>query len=95
KSEIEFTVDNVAPLFSGIGQGKASILPTNNACRRIRVDFVLFVNDQEVGCGEIKSPGTTSQLLEEDWARTAETLKRQLPVCIMKSKDTKEFKVLE
>ncbi|RCH83375.1 hypothetical protein CU097_006373, partial [Rhizopus azygosporus] len=62
---------------------------------RIRVDFVLFVNDQEVGCGEIKSPGTTSQLLEEDWARTAETLKRQLPVCIMKSKDTKEFKVLE
>lgn len=48
-------------------------------------------NGQEVGCGEIKPPDTTPQLVEEDRARTAETLKRQLHVRIMKSKDPKEF----
>lgn len=46
----------------------------------------------EVGCGEIKPPDTASQLVEEDRARTAETLKRQLHVRITKSKKTKEFK---
>ncbi|KAI8887133.1 hypothetical protein K501DRAFT_176195, partial [Backusella circina FSU 941] len=48
-------------------------------------------NGQEVGCGETKPPGTNSQLVEEDRARTAEILKRQLYVRIMKSKDPKEF----
>ncbi|RCH82235.1 hypothetical protein CU098_007197 [Rhizopus stolonifer] len=71
--------------------GGSSILTTNNACRRIRVDFVLVANGQEVGCGEIKPPGTTSQLVEEDRARTSELLKRQLHVRFMKSKDPKQF----
>jgi hypothetical protein len=51
----------------------------------------LVANGQEVGCGEIKPPGTTSQLVKEDRARTAEILKRQLHVRIMKSKYPKEF----
>lgn len=51
----------------------------------------MVANGQEVGCGEIKPPGTTSHLVEEDRARTAEILKRQLHVRIMESKDPKEF----
>lgn len=51
----------------------------------------MAANGQEIGCGEIKPPGTTSQLVEEDWARMAEMLKRQLYARIMKSKDPKEF----
>ncbi|KAI9020150.1 hypothetical protein CLU79DRAFT_690578, partial [Phycomyces nitens] len=66
-------------------------LPTDKGCKRVRTDFVLVANGQEVGCGEIKFPGTTSQLSEEDRARIAEMLKRQLHVRIMKSKDPKEF----
>jgi hypothetical protein len=53
--------------------------------------LVLIANGKEVGCGEIKPPGTTSQLAEEDWAKTAKILKRQLHVRVMKSKDPKEF----
>lgn len=54
--------------------------------------MILVANGQEIGCGEIKPEGTTYQLVEEDQARIAETLKRQLHVRIMKSKDRKDFK---
>ncbi|KAG1453065.1 hypothetical protein G6F46_009356 [Rhizopus delemar] len=58
---------------------------------QIQTDFVLVANGQEVGCGEIQFPGTTTQLVEEDRARTAEIFKRQLYVRIRKSKDPEEF----
>ncbi len=61
-----------------------------NICRRIKFHSSVPVK-YIVGCGEIKPPGTTSQLVDEDRARTAEILKRQLHVRIMKSKDSKEF----
>lgn len=46
---------------------------------------------QEIGCGEIKTKGTSLSLLEEDRARIAEIMKRQLHVRIMKAKSEKEF----
>ena len=58
---------------------KSSILPTHDACKRIRADFVLVANGQEAGCGKVKFPGATTQLVEEDRARTAEILK--ITVC--------------
>lgn len=67
------------------------MLPTSTASKVVRTDFIILTNDQEVGCGEIKPPGTIPQLVNEDRARTAETLKRQLHGRIMKSKDQKEF----
>lgn len=65
--------------------------PTKNTCKNVRTDFILIANDQEIGCGEIKPPGATSQSIEEDRARTSESMKRQLHTRILKSKDTKEF----
>ncbi|GAA5816938.1 hypothetical protein MFLAVUS_010473 [Mucor flavus] len=62
-----------------------------NKIKEIRADFVWVANGQEVGCSEIKAPNTSSQLVEEGQARTAEILERQLYVRIMKSKDPKEF----
>ncbi|GAA5800723.1 hypothetical protein HPULCUR_006159 [Helicostylum pulchrum] len=53
--------------------------------------FVLVANGHEVGCGEIKPPGTSFRLLEEDRARSAEILKQQLYVRMLKSKNPKEF----
>ncbi|KAL0088628.1 hypothetical protein J3Q64DRAFT_1340482 [Phycomyces blakesleeanus] len=100
KSEIGFTIDHVSPLLKYIFPAKgvlsckwerSSTLQASTACKKVRTDLILIANGQEVGCGEIKTPCPTSQLLEEDRSRIAETLKRQLHARIMKSKDVKEF----
>jgi hypothetical protein len=54
-------------------------------------DFIILNEGRELGCGEIKPIGTPIALLEEDRARLAETMKRQLNVRIMKAKSIKEF----
>ncbi|KAI8085963.1 uncharacterized protein B0P05DRAFT_28991 [Gilbertella persicaria] len=100
KSEIGFIVDNVSSLFKYLFPAndvllckweKASTSNKNNECKKIRTDFVIMANGLEVGCGEVKTANTSFYLLEEDRARMAETLKRQLHVRMMKSKKTKEF----
>lgn len=52
--------------------------------------MLITKNGQEIGCGEIKPPGTSESLVETDRARIAEIMKRQLHVRMMKSKDIKE-----
>lgn len=54
-------------------------------------DFIIINKGTELGCGEIKPIGTSIALLEEDRARLAETMKRQLNVRIVRAKSIKEF----
>ncbi|KAI9028825.1 hypothetical protein CLU79DRAFT_514073 [Phycomyces nitens] len=100
KSEIGFTIDNVSPLFKYLFPTngvlsykweKSSMLPRGTASKGIRMDFIILASGQEIGCGEIKPMGTTPQLINEDRARTVETLKRQIHGRILKSKNQKEF----
>ncbi|KAI9267025.1 hypothetical protein EDC94DRAFT_692268 [Helicostylum pulchrum] len=52
----------------------------------------MYYHTNEIGARETKLPGIYEKLIEEDRTRTAEILKRQLHVRIMKSKDRKEFR---
>jgi hypothetical protein len=70
---------------------RSSVL-NKTAEKILRADFLLLNDDTEVGCGEIKCQGTSEKLQENDRARIAETLKRQLHQRIMKARDIKEFK---
>ncbi|CAO3606959.1 unnamed protein product [Cunninghamella blakesleeana] len=104
KSEISFTIENIAPLFKFLFPGGSPIsykwddsshFKNNNDngninYKALRNDLTLFANDQEIGCGEIKLPGTYISLAEEVRARIAEVLKRQLHRRII-SKEKKEF----
>lgn len=70
---------------------KSSFKINNNVSQKLRLDFVFDANDQEIGCGEVKVCNHNSSLLDNDRARIAETLKRQLHVRIMKCKDPEQM----
>lgn len=70
---------------------KSSFKINNNVSQKLRLDFVFYANDQEIGCGEVKVCNDNPSLLDNDRARIAKTLKRQLHVRIMKCKDQKHM----
>lgn len=54
-------------------------------------DFIIYSDQQELGCGEIKVNNASTRLEEEDRARLGERMKRQLHHRIKQAKSTREF----
>lgn len=59
--------------------------------RTTRPDIIMIYHEGiEVGCGEVKPPKKSKELVDIDRARIAEICKRQLHLCLQISSSTKE-----
>ncbi|KAI9468468.1 MAG: hypothetical protein EXX96DRAFT_590738 [Benjaminiella poitrasii] len=100
KSEIGFIVHDISPIFRYLFPlkdsisykwDKSSFKINADDNKKLRLDFIFYANDQEIGCGEVKVYNDNYSLLDNDRARIAETMKRQLHVRIMNCKEQKEM----
>lgn len=68
----------------------------NNDIDSLRPDIILYYQQQEVvmevGCGEVKKPGVSKALLNEDKMRALEIIKRQLHLRLYRAK--KEYEAV-
>ncbi|KAI9262507.1 hypothetical protein EDC94DRAFT_95845 [Helicostylum pulchrum] len=103
KGEIGLIVDDISPVLRylfpvkekeiNLKWEKSSFKHACQDCKKLRLDFILYSNGIEIGCGEVKiCDEEDTELIENVPARMAETMKRQLHIRILNCRDEKEMK---
>lgn len=70
---------------------KSSLTNHDTKEKRLTHDFLIYNNNQEMRCGEIKVNDVSERLKEEDRARLGERLKKQIHHRIKAAKSRREF----
>ncbi|KAI9251052.1 hypothetical protein BY458DRAFT_524159 [Sporodiniella umbellata] len=101
-SEIDYLVQNISILLRFVFNSKSeinvawerpSMTNKDTGGKTVTHDFLIYSNNQELGCGEVKIDGVGERLQEEDRARLGERLKKQLHYRIKEAKSIREFYV--